>query len=563
MQKVARKMTALLAVLVLAVGVFFTASPAMAAGDTGTLTITGNSELVGKKVYAIEMFSATKSGDNVAYTLKPQFEAFFKSNSKYGCDAQGLTSEEISQKAYEYVSSLDEDDAAEVTAFAEEAANWVLQNRESLSSYELSATGVAGDGQNSGKVVFGDPSGIEYGYYLVYPLGSTGNNNRGTNAMLVNVVDSAANVEIKSTYPTVDKTVDNENGSDNSNNHGGDASVGDTLTFTLTSAVPDMNDYTTYTFKFQDKLSKGLEYVTDSVKVTIGDSEPLTKLVKDTDYTVTGPTAGSGADEGKSIITIDLTTLKTKYSDKVGQTITVTYQAKVTDDALIIGDGANLNEASVVYSNDPTTDGTGESTTTETKTYTFGFTINKEDDKSSALENVTFKIWKDDGDGQFSAEGDTPLTFNGKVESGTNPVVDKYVLSETQDGTGTVITTTANDFLVCGLSEGTYWVEEIATVDGYNKLAKPMKVTISATYDSTTGECTVHTIKFVDVDGSEESAVHPSHTITIINKAGSLLPGTGGMGTVIFTVVGVAAIAGGTVWYVNRRRATASGEHTA
>ena len=130
-------------------------------------------------------------------------------------------------------------------------------------------------------------------------------------------------------------------------------------------------------------------------------------------------------------------------------------------------------------------------------------------------------------------------------------------------GSGT-LTTTMNKLYVCGLEPGTYWIEEVSAPDGYNKMAGYMKVVISAEVDKSTGELTSHSIKFTNPDGTEvdpQPDHNNDHTIQIINKTGSLLPETGGMGTVIFTVIGVAVIAGGAAWYVSRRRS--SGAHNA
>ena len=89
---------------------------------------------------------------------------------------------------------------------------------------------------------------------------------KGTNverdAMLVNVIKTNEDtINLKSVFPTVDKTVKDKNHAS--------AQVGDELTFTLTSTLPDATDYTTYTFKFKDKMSNGLTFG-ESTQVTIG-----------------------------------------------------------------------------------------------------------------------------------------------------------------------------------------------------------------------------------------------------------------------------------------------------
>ena len=98
-----------------------------------------------------------------------------------------------------------------------------------------------------------------------------------------------------------------------------------------------------------------------------------------------------------------------------------------------------------------------------------------------------------------------------------------------------------------GLKEGTYQLVETVAPDGYNKLADPIKVVITASYhdDGTLNEWKA------DFEGG--SAQNGTHQIQVQNNKGALLPETGGMGTVIFTVAGVVIIAGGIAWKRSRR----------
>lgn len=596
MQKVARKMAALLAVLALAVGVFFTATPAMAAGGTGTLVVKGDGLVSGdsskpNNVYALQMFSAEVNGASVSYTLNDQFKAFFQ-NKVSNCSGKDEVA--LSEAAYAYVSGLGDDNGDAVTKFAKLAADYVATNWDSFKSGLKTATVADGTAGQKDTATF---SNLEFGYYLVLPFGSS-NTTRGTYAILDSVLsaDPATEIDLKSEYPTVDKTiVENPTaGSDNlgivvdgswSNIHdmeldslgidyqnveidntsdgkGSTAAVGDTVTFELTSKVPDMSQYDKYTFIITDTLSKGLSLLNSvndpEVVVTVGDKKVNEGSAK---YTF-NPVAVSNED-GTTTLTIDLSDFltKNKGSLSAGNEIVIRYQAKVNEDAVIVNE-SNKNSAKVEFSNDPNGDGTGTSTTTETHTYTFGFTINKENAEKQPLSDAKFKIYKDGGDGKFDSTKDDALTF---VNKGMSDGVTKYMLDDDQTGDPTTITTDANDFMVCGLGEGTYWIEEVNAPEGYNKLSGPMKVTIAAEFNND-GTIMSHTISVYNPDGSqiigEGAPSHGNnHLITIVNKTGVELPGTGGMGTVIFTVIGVAVIAGGAAWYVSRRRS--SGAHTA
>lgn len=98
-----------------------------------------------------------------------------------------------------------------------------------------------------------------------------------------------------------------------------------------------------------------------------------------------------------------------------------------------------------------------------------------------------------------------------------------------------------------GLEEGTYQLVETVAPDGYNKLADPIKVIISAIYNPG------GTLNQWKADVENGSALNGTHVIKVENNKGALLPDTGGMGTVIFTVAGIAIIAGGIAWKRSRR----------
>lgn len=594
MQGIKKKLVAALTVVALVVSALATALPAYAATGLGTLVVKGDGLVSGdsskqNNVYALQMFSAEVNGKSVSYTLNDDFANFFTSASsdKYGCsDKTGIA---LSEAAYAYVNSLND---TTILAFAKEAADYAVDNWSDFEDGLKTAAVAAGSEDQKDTATF---RSLEFGYYLVLPFGSS-STTRGTYAILDSVLsaDPATEIDLKSEYPTVGKTII-ENPDDNDQNlgivvdgswdgnhdmelssldpmsveidetsdgKGSTAAVGDVVTFELTSKVPDMSQYKTYVFKITDTLSKGLTLLdsvaSPNVVIKIGDT-----VLRSSDFTAAA-TEGSGSE---TVLTIDLSDYLTKNKNTltVGDEIVIRYQAKVNEDAVIVND-SNKNSAKVEFSNDPNGDGTGTSTTTETHTYTFGFTINKVDDKNAALANAEFKIYKEDGDGKFDSSKDVALTF---VNKGTSDGVTKYMLDEDQAGEPTTIKTDANDFMVCGLGEGTYWIEEVNAPEGYNKLSGPMKVTISAEFNND-GTIKSHTINVFNPDGSqitgEGAPSHENdHLITIVNKTGAELPGTGGMGTVIFTVVGVAVVAGGAIWMVqrNRRNAASSDSHMA
>lgn len=509
MQATARKAVALFVAAALAMAFVIAPSKAFAA-TTGNLTITNQSaEFNDKEVKAWQMFSATVTADgkNASYTLNTAWEPFFK--TEIGGNMATLNGDALSQKAIEYVAGLGSDDEANVIAFAKKASDWAKQQ-----SINATATATASASGNSYVATF---TGLALGYYVVSPEGGS-TADRGTDAILANVVKADQNVNLKSEYPTIEKTVDGQNHAD--------AQVGDTLNFELKSKVPNMTEYTTYVFNFVDTLSKGLTLDQNSIKVTIGGSE----LQKDVDYTVSA-TGGNGAATELKII---MTDFKTKHGDKAGQEIKVTYSASINEHAVAGQDDAG-NSAKLEYSNDPIKGGTGTSVPSVAHGYTFDFDINKTDGTDgSALAGAVFQLQKK-GDG-------TPIKlYVENAGDDTDPAVVRPAKNG-EEGVDAIATPKSGKITFKGLDAAEYQLVETEAPDGYNKLKDPFDVKIEATYnqDGTLNKWTV------DGGGNEVA-------INIENNKGALLPETGGMGTIIFTVVGALAIIGGIAWAVRRK----------
>lgn len=527
MHKVTHKVAALLAVLVLAVGVLFTATPAMAAGTTGTITVTSSSkEFKGQTVSAYQVFKV----DNGSYVLNDAFKPFFVSEC-------GLTDDEtLSSKAFEYVNALGADDDEDVINFAKEMRAWVLAQ-----SPAIEATGTGNAAESSSNYVA--TIAVDPGYYLVVPaLGSTGTNNRGTDAMLTNVVaDETEDIQLKSEYPTVSKTIDGE--------HGSMDQIDKEITFTVKSKVPDTTNFKTYNMKFTDTFTDGLTFVPGSVKVTIGGDT----MAATTDYTVTEPSG----DNTLAIDLVDVIGHITGSQYATGEEIVITYKAKLNKNA-IVDDNPETNSVKINYSNDPNGGYDGETEVDKDKVYTFDIDLHKyaAGNESAYLAGAEFKLY----DSEENAKGETPDTAIKFVKTDAThyrvATAEEIGTPGALEITDTITTVDSGMVNIDGLGEGVYWLKETKQPDGFNKPTNPFKITIDATFgaDGTLESSTV------TVDSTANSA--NDHTVKIENRQGTLLPGTGGMGTIAFTIVGIAVVAGGAVWLTKRNR-TVSGAHSA
>ena len=157
MKKLVSRFMAVLMAMTMILSMSMTAFAAEA--PKGTLTV--NNTVAGKTLDLYQIFTATKSGDNVAYTLNSAYEGFFQSKIS---GASTLTGEALSEKAYEYVKTQVGTDGKNGTGFAKEILGWILENATTVAATHTTANTTAGS-----TVI----NNLAYGYYVVYPLGAT------------------------------------------------------------------------------------------------------------------------------------------------------------------------------------------------------------------------------------------------------------------------------------------------------------------------------------------------------------------------------------------------------
>lgn len=539
MKSLMKKVFAAAAAIATVFGLAATTVATANAADGATLTVsTADAKFVGKTVNAYKMFSATVGGEGankaVSYTLTDTWKPFFMDSTASGLN--GATDANVNDKANEYVSELAGDN---LVAFATKASNWAQTQAKNITA-DKTATVSAGATNGNYTATF---TGLDYGYYVVAVPGATLANTSGQYATLVSVDSTNVNANIKGSLPTVDKKVQvNGNGADTA-----DAKIGDTLTFTLTSTIPDMSAYDTYTFNFKDTLSKGLTYG-DITSVTVeGVDAPL---VKDTDYTVTATPAAAG----NTLLTVGMTDFKNKQQTNAGKKIIVTYTATLNENA-VVGGAGNVNSATIQYSNDPSSTGTGESEPDKVRVFTYGFTVDKYtgdnyNDAATRLAGAEFTL---------TAKGDTSAIKFVQVNAGsaTEDAVYRVAKAGETAGTTTTITTPANGKVVFqGLKNGEYTLTETKAPAGYNKLASAIGVKVNGSNDGTdTTNATVNITYNNDNNDTTYDQTASNGVIPVQNKSGAILPGTGGMGTIAFTVIGVLVIALGVAWTLKRKNA--------
>ena len=407
-----------------------------------------------------------------------------------------------------------------------------------VAPYLTTAAGSA-DTVTDGKYVI---SGLAAGYYLVKDQDDslTGDNDSYTE-YIIQVVGNVTATP-KSDVPEVQKKVKDINDSTDTTKtdwqDSADYDIGDSIPFQLKATLADnVSSYTTYKVVFHDTLSKGLTYNNDA-KVYIDGTET-------NGFTVT---ATVNAD-GTTTLTVSCDDVKALGAGN-SSVITVEYTAKLNENA-VLGSAGNPNEVYLKYSNNPNKSEEGNNETGETPkdvviVFTYKTIINKVDSENTPLTGAAFKLEK--------------LIKGKDGAADTWTTVKEFTVDET-----------TTSFTFSGLDDGQYKLTETKTPAGYNTI-DPIYFVIEATHDETADAPTLKTLNayLTDANGNKQTEMKDgesvnidlgtvdltagSITTTVVNKSGSELPSTGGIGTTIFYVLGGVLVLAAVVLLVTKKR---------
>ncbi len=311
-------------------------------------------------------------------------------------------------------------------------------------------------------------------------------------------------IQEKNGVPTVEKHV--YDGTDYADiNY---ANIGDTVSFKITVHVKKG----ACNYKLYDKMSDGFilndNAIEDIPAIQVySDNDDID--ISATDYTI-------DVDQNKKGFQIQFNdTFLEKYKDK-DYDITIVYSATLTGDATIGKDNGNTNTAYLTYGDTNT-----ESNKPITNTYTFGIPVFKYTGSDSALAGATFSLYSDK-----KCDKNTRIDLL-KADS-TKETYRRFITGDNDSDKVTEITTTdTGKFNITGLKPGIYYLKEIAAPKGYNLLAAPTKVEVTSE-----GK--------IKVDNGTKMV--ETGEVKVLNKSGSILPSTGGMGTTIFYIAGALLV---------------------
>ena len=302
-----------------------------------------------------------------------------------------------------------------------------------------------------------------------------------------------------------------------------DYDIGDYIPFRLQGTVSkDIASYKTYYYAFHDVEETGLTFDPSSVEVFVGDEVNGTKIT--TGYTVvTSPADGCTFE----IVFDDLKKVSGVAADSI---ITVTYKSRLNENA-VLGAHGNVNTAKLEYSNNPYGDGKGETPWDNVIVFTYKVVVNKVDQAGQPLEGAVFTLTK-------------------KTKNGPD-----VVKTMTIDGSNKSL------FTLSGLDDGEYTLTETVTPAHYNTIS-PITFTVTADHKidwdsistrdnvltSLTGNKVIGEITFT-VDETAGSL-----TTNVVNNIGTTLPGTGGIGTTIFYVIGGGLMVAAAILLITKKR---------
>lgn len=363
-------------------------------------------------------------------------------------------------------------------------------------------------------------------------------------------------VTLKANEPSINKEITKVNKADADFKTKMNARIGDTITYTLTTTIPDYTGYVDGSRVLQliDTAAHGLKDVTVT-KVKVGDTE----LNEDADADNNGYVLKQDKNQidpldncnkaDATVTTVDLAHyVNTNDNIASGATVTVTLTAVVDSDAVIAGVG-NPNTVELAYSRTPS----GEKHQVPGPTvrvYTYDFSIYKTNMAGdTALSGAQFAIARVD------SNAETFMTQDAATKAWKNLTTAKPA-ADADEG---VFTTSADGKIaMSGLPAGEYHVYEIKAPDGYTSIGLPdFKFTITPTFD--TAGTTVTSVayeKTTNTDGNRVSfGTGETASMAQIKNAKNLteLPMTGDLGIKVFVTVGVLLMAAGAAFALSAR----------
>ena len=420
-------------------------------------------------------------------------------------------------------------------------------------------------------------SDMEQGLYLVVETRVPENVTSTCNPFFVSLpmttIDGAAwNYDVtvypknQTGNPTLEKTVRENKNSTGKNTgsltditdgyaHTASASIGDTVDYqiistlpTITSKASSLSEYT-----YVDTMSKGIKYNKNDVvieffkdagcteKIATWDesSGKFTVAYDDAANTMTIRMTDTGLAEINEATTVYTDSVKRGYSDC---TMRITYAATLTSDAKM-GDKDNPNTVTLTWKRTNTT--YYDTLEDCCHVFTYGIDVLKQfSDGKGDIQDVKFLLHNDTDDCYIIADLKDGVYYA------------KGFAAKKADAT-TFVPNVQGHVVVKGLEDNTYSLTETATDKGYILLKEAVKIVITTKENGACEQCgaklltAAGTVNGKAVSMTDGNAIAP---LTVVNNPGFDLPKTGGYGTWMFTIGGVALLGAAAFIVVKSRK---------
>ena len=493
--KHARKLASLLLALVMVFALATTAFAQEVPGSGGTGSITISNAAKGETYTIYKLFDATVNADNssIAYTgtIPESLKPYFTAD-KHG-----------------YISANEA---------AKNGENMSDGLKTALKDWTKTVTTATATAESDGSAL--TFKGLALGYYVV---------TTSQGEQLISVDSTMKDVTIvdknSSTPKGLSKTADSK-----------DVSIGDTVTYTVS-------------FKTSNYYGAGTE-AKEIVSYTIQDTLPdflsevhVTSISVNNNVIQDQTGATPQFDSNKKIVIDWYDEVNKQFLYDNGATVTITYTAVVTENAAIDGDG-NTNDVTLKWTTKDSDQPVPREIKEKETIYTYAIALKKVNNKGVALPGAIFEF-------PFYVKS-TADTDGAYIYAGKNAG---------EGLTNQITTPESGVIIVKGVKTGDYKITEFKAPDGYNKLADPVTVTAVKTGKTTTSKTV-----YLDENGIETNettnttkvevniAKIAATAVVVVNKAGTELPSTGGMGTTLFYVLGAVLVVGAGVLLITKKR---------
>lgn len=369
------------------------------------------------------------------------------------------------------------------------------------------------------------------GYYLIKDVTPVEGKYDASNLTLLLVSGpETVTPQVKTDIPTLQKKVKDKNDSAGTTTDWQDSAdydIGDIIPYQLTATLGNVSNFDTYYVEFVDTMDHLTYNGITSVKVG--------------DTTLTSGEYFYYWNEMDKKLTVSIDDVK-QYGATNGSTITVEYTAILDSDA-VIGSTGNPNEAHLIFSNNPNGQGKGQTKPDKNIVFTYKVVANKVDEHDQPLTGAAFALYKklpavpDPKDGtSYFMEGSDAYTLVKELNVGENGEVENKKLTT---------------FEWTGIDDGDYMIKEIITPAGYNSI-EPIKFKVEANHETLSDDPQLLELKGGDDFTGEVST--GALTTKIQNRMGSTLPGTGGIGTTIFYVIGGGLMVAAAILLITKKR---------